>query len=304
MTAVGLALPQLGPHVSSDVVRAFCVRAEELGYSSVWVQDHFAFPVNPKGGYIGIEGLAVPDVYRHTLTPLELLAAVAAWTSDVRIGTSVLVAGHHRPAPLAKQLATIDVLSDGRLAVGLGIGWCREEHWMCDVDPATRGARMDDFIPALLECWKPGPVEYTGPFFRIPPSELLPRPVQQPRPPMLAGMWSPAGRRRTAQWFDGWNPAGLDTPRVVEAMGRLAGLRPPGAPPLTVHARMFLADPRAGAPSLGVAGVTKQVELAVEAGLDEVILDASFWGEIRGPDDWASLPDRLLPALRAAAPAR
>ncbi len=305
MTAVGLALPQLGPHVSPDVVQAFASRAEQLGFASLWVQDHFAYPLEPEGGYVGIEGEPIPAAYRQILSPLELLSVVAGWTSTVRLGTSVLVAGHHRPAPLAKQLATLDVLSKGRLSVGLGIGWCREEHRMCDVDPATRGARMDDFVPALLRCWEPGPVSYEGAYFQIPPSELLPRPVQRPRPPLLAGMWSRAGRRRTATWFDGWNPAGLPVARVLEMAARLAELRDPGLPPLSIHARVFVADPRSssGAASLGIDGVTREVVQASAGGIDEVIIDASFWAEVARPEDWVALPERLAPCLEAAASA-
>lgn len=305
MTAVGLALPQLGPHVTPDVVRAFASRAEQLGFASLWVQDHFAYPLEPEGGYVGIEDEPIPAAYREILSPLELLSVVAGWTETVRLGTSVLVAGHHRPAPLAKQLATLDVLSNGRLSVGLGVGWCREEHRMCDVDPATRGARMDDFVPALLRCWEPGPVSYDGAYFQIPPCELLPRPVQRPRPPLLAGMWSRAGRRRTAAWFDGWNPAGLPVERVCEMAARLAEQRDPGLAPLSIHARVFVADPRAssGTETLGVEGVTREVEQAVAGGIDEVIVDASFWPEVTSPEDWMALPDRLAPCLEAAGPA-
>ena len=307
VTAIGLALPQLGPHVTPEVVRAFSTRAEELGYASVWVQDHFAHPLAPEGGYAGMEGVGVPAAYRQSLTPLELLGAVAAWTTQVRIGTSVLVAGHHRPAPLAKQLATLDVLSRGRLTVGLGVGWCHEEHVMCDVDPRTRGARMDDFVPALLACWGPGPVRHQGPFFDIPPCELLPRPLQEPHPPLLSGMWSAAGRRRTVAHFDGWNPAGSSMAKVVRAARELAALRPPTRPPLTIHPRVFVAAPDPPGVRqvvLGVEGVIRQVEEAVAAGLDEVILDATFWREVRSPEDWVAVPDRLLPALRAADRAR
>lgn len=302
MTTVGLALPQLGPHVTPEAVRALCGRAEELGFASLWVQDHFAYPLDPEGGYAGVEGVPVPEPYRQSLTALELLSATIAWTSDVRVGTSVLVAGHHRPAPLAKQLATLDVLSGGRLTVGLGVGWCFEEHAMCEVDARTRGSRMDDFIPALLACWEPGPVSYDGAIFTIPPCELLPRPVQRPRPPLIAGMWSPAGRRRTARYFDGWNPAGMSSEQVAAALPGIQELRDPDLPPLSVHHRVFTGFPggRPGHPTPGVDGVTREVGAARAAGFDEVIIDANFWDEIRGPDDWAGLADRLRPALEAA----
>lgn len=302
MTVVGLALPQLGPHVTAEAIKSFCTRAEELGFASLWAQDHFAYPLEPAGGYAGVPGVKMPEPYRHSFTALELLSVVAAWTSAVRVGTSVLVAGHHRPAPLAKQLATIDRLSAGRLTVGLGVGWCHEEHAMCDVDAGTRGARMDDFLPALLACWGPGPVSYDGPIFTIPACELLPKPVQQPRPPLIAGMWSAAGRRRTARYFDGWNPAGMNVEQVKAGLSDITALRDASRPPLTVHHRVFTGFPggRPGHPTPGVEGVTRETASARAAGFDEVIIDANFWEEIRSPDDWMGLPDRLTAVVDAA----
>lgn len=300
-TAVGLALPQMGPHVEAETVQYFAERAEELGFASLWVEDHFLFPLEPERGYSGRPGVPVPDVYRSVLAPTELLAAVAAWTHRVRLGTSILVAGNHWPAQLASRLATVDVLSGGRLVVGLGVGWNAEEHRVVGVDPATRGRRMDDFIPALLSCWGEDPVRYEGPFFTIPPCQIRPKPLQSPRPPLLSGMWSPAGLDRTARWFDGWNPAGLTVDQVAEITGALQAQRPPGAAPLTVHHRVFAAFPgrRTGPP--GVDGVIAEVTAAAEAGFDEVIIEAGFWDEIRSPDDWRDIPDRFGGALKAAA---
>lgn len=301
MTGVGLALPQLGGHVTAEVLRGFCERAEALGFTSLWVQDHFAYPHDPAGGYAGVDGIPVPEAYRSSLTALEVLAAAAAWTTRVRLGTSVLVAGHHRPAPLAKQLATLDHLAQGRLAVGLGVGWCHEEHALCEVDPHARGRRMDDFLPALLACWGPDPVAYEGPVFSIPPCDLAPKPLQPPRPLLLAGMWSPAGRRRTVAWCDGWNPAGMSVDEVrrgVAAMDAERGDRPP----LRVFHRVFVQFPRGrpGKAEPGVEGVTRDAARAREAGFDEVIVECNFWDELDAPARWLEVPDRLRPALDAA----
>src|SRR5207245_1064207 len=139
---IGLCLPQLGGHVSRDGLRAFCERAEELGYGSLWVQEHIFYPLNPVSGYSARPGLKVPDAYRSTLGALQALAAAAAWTSKPVVGTSILVAGLHRPVALAQQLSTIDLLSEGRLVAGFSVGWSDEEHQVMDVDPRTRGARV------------------------------------------------------------------------------------------------------------------------------------------------------------------
>ena len=112
---IGLCLPQLGGHVNRDGLRAFCEQAEELGYGSLWVQEHIFYPLHPVSGYSARPGLKVPDAYRSTLAALETLTAAAAWTTRPVVGTSILVAGLHRPVALAQQLSTIDTLSGGRL---------------------------------------------------------------------------------------------------------------------------------------------------------------------------------------------
>ena len=107
---VGLSLPQLGGHVTRSVLRRFCERSEELGFDGLWVQQHLFYPHQPISGYSARPGLAIPERYRSILSPLETLAAAAAWTSEMTVGTSVLVAGYHRPVDLAQRLATIDLL--------------------------------------------------------------------------------------------------------------------------------------------------------------------------------------------------
>src|SRR5215210_9539128 len=146
---VGLSLPQLGGHVTRPVLRRFCERSEELGFDGLWVQQHLFYPHHSKSGYSARPGLAIPERYRSILAPLETLAAAAAWTTKTTIGTSVLVAGYHRPLDLAQRLATLDVLSEGRLIVGFSVGWSDDEHAQMDVDPRTRGARSDELVDAL-----------------------------------------------------------------------------------------------------------------------------------------------------------
>jgi alkanesulfonate monooxygenase SsuD/methylene tetrahydromethanopterin reductase-like flavin-dependent oxidoreductase (luciferase family) len=164
---IGLCLPQLGGNVDRDGLRAFCERAEELGYGSLWVQEHIFYPLNPVSGYSARPGLKVPDAYRSTLAALGTLTAAAAWTSGPVVGSSILVAGLHRPVALAQQLSTIDTLSGGRLVAGFSVGWSDEEHQVMDVDPRTRGARCDELIDALVACWGPDPVQFSGRFFTL-----------------------------------------------------------------------------------------------------------------------------------------
>lgn len=295
MVALGLALPQLGPHADADAVRTFATRAEALGYVRLWAQERHLVPLGPNADYAGVPGAAVPDQYREALTPTELLAAVATATSTIRLATGVLVAGLHRPLELAKRLTTIDVLSAGRLDVGLGVGWSAAEHRAAGATLDERGPRVDELVDGLLAAWGPDPVEWRGRFAEIPPSLVGPKPVQSPHPPLISGMWSGPGRRRTAARFDGWNPAGMSVATVARLAAELNAARPAGAAPLTVHYRVFLEQPipRPGSPPLTGARLAELIAQADEAGFDEVVIDASFWSAIRSPADWCALPDRF-----------
>ena len=302
---VGLCLPQLGEAVDRQAVRTFCERAEALGYAGLWAQEHLYFPRHPSSGYAARPGVPVPEPYRTTYAATELLMAAAAWTERIGIGTSVLVAGYHRPVELAQRTATLDVLSGGRLTVGFSVGWSKEEHDQMEVDFSTRGRRAEELVRALLACWGPDPVDFSGEFFRIEQADVRPKPLQTPRPRLLSGMRSAPGLRRTAALFDIWNPASGSLPEILDTARELAAFRPADAAPLDVYQRLFLEPPvtRPGLDLLGVEGVADAVAAARQANIQEVILDANFWHEIRNPEDWMALPDRLLPVLRAAQPA-
>ena len=239
--------------------------------------------------------------YKSVWAPTELLAAAATWTTNVKLGTSILVAGNHWPASLAQRLATIDQISGGRLLVGLGVGWNAEEHTASGTEITNRGARMDDFVGALTACWADDPITYEGPFFTIPPSVLRPKPVQQPRPPLLSGMWSPAGLNRTRRLFDAWNPAGLPVDTVAEIVGGLNADRPAGMKPLDVYYRAFAQFPRAPTPEGDVAArLADEAAAAQRAGFVDFIIEHNFWDGITSPDDWAAVPQRFAPVVAAA----
>ena len=299
---IGLSVPQLGNHVTRTVLRRFCERSEELGFDGLWVQQHLFYPHQPISGYSARPGLAIPERYRSILSPLETLAAAAAWTSNTTVGTSVLVAGYHRPLDLAQRLATIDVLSEGRLIVGFSVGWSDDEHAQMDVDPRTRGARCDELIDALNACWGPDPVSFSGRFFNIPEADVRPKPVQRPRPKLMSGMRSEAGLRRTAERFDIWNPASGTLEQHLETFGRLGTMRPPGMAPLELYWNLFVQPPVevANLRTLTIDELAEHVAEARAAGLDGVMVDANFWSDIDSAGQWGTVPDRLSPLLSAA----
>ena len=297
---VGLCMPQLGDGLTVDIVREFAQRAERLGYTSLWVQDHFLWPLEPRRGYGGREGAPVPKQYQSVLAPLELLTAAAIWTETVTLGTSILVAGNHWPAPLAQQLSTLDHLSNGRLVVGLGVGWSAEEHVASGTDITTRGARMDDFVDALLACWADDPIEHHGPFFDIPPSMMRPKPLQKPRPKLVSGMWSAAGLERTRLAFDGWNPAGRSVASTAATLQQMNADRPSGKGPLTMHHRSFAQFPFAPTPEGDVVErLAGEAAEAAAQGFDDVILEHNFWTGIADPEAWLDVPEMFLPVVEA-----
>jgi probable F420-dependent oxidoreductase len=300
---VALSLPQLGPYVTRKAVRGFAERAEELGYSGLFAQQHLFYPHHPVSGYSARPGIPVPEAYRNIVQPLELLSAVAAWTEHVTIGSSVLVAGYHRPVDLAARLASLDVLSGGRVVAGFSVGWSDEEHAQYDVDPRTRGRRADELIDALRICWAADPVEYHGTFFDIPVSDVRPKPVRPGGPPLMSGMRSEAGLKRTAEKFDIWNPASGTLEQHLLTFDRLAAMRPAGLAPLGLQWNLFTQPPIevANLRTLSVAELAEQVAAAAATGVvDTVSIDTNFDVTVDSPEAWCSVPDRLLPALQAA----
>ena len=298
---VGLTLPQLGEHVTREAVRAFCERAEALGFASLWVQEHLFYALSPSAPYAARPGMPVPEAYKTTWSPLELLTAAAAWTERVRLGTGVLVGGYHRPVELAQRLATLDHLSNGRLIVGLSVGWSKDEHDQMDVEFTTRGRRMDELVEALRACWGPDPVRFDGDFFHIPESIVSPKPVQQPYPPLLSGMRSPAGLRRTAALFDMWNPASGSIEQITHTAATIDGMRPADAAPIEVVQRIFTEPPFvvAGLEPMSVEQLGEAVRAARDAGIAHVVIDSVFTTQVESPADWARMPDQLAPVLQS-----
>jgi len=295
---VGLGLPQLGPHVTADCVREFVLRAEELGFSSLWVQEHLFYPHQNQSTYGGRYTRTVHEAYRSVFAPTELLGFVAGISSTIMLGTSVLVAGYHRPVELAQRLASLDVLSKGRLIVGMGAGWSEEEHDQMDVEPRTRGRRMTELVEALTVCWGPDPVSFDGEFFSIPHADIRPKPLQSPRPALMSGLRSPKGLIRTAEQFDIWNPligTGVDIVSSMQVMNERRG----ASKPLRLIVRSYVARPSATADEIppGLDGVRADVAEAIKLGAEEIIVEFGFWSEVTSPERWVEIPERFAVLL-------
>lgn len=203
---LGLSLPQGGGEGSRDAIARTAREAEALGLDSLWVLDRLLRPVRPISTVPGQPPRPFPQFYANVFDPLETLTFAAALTERVQLGTSVLNALFHPPVILAKRLATLDQLSSGRVVAGLGQGWMEDEFAVSGVPMSRRGAGMADYVAALRAVWGPDPVRHEGRFYRIPESEIGPKPAQTGGIPILVGAFSPAAIARAGQIADGLNP--------------------------------------------------------------------------------------------------
>ncbi|PYR82930.1 MAG: hypothetical protein DMG18_13985 [Acidobacteria bacterium] len=149
---IGFALPQIGPIGGPDAITRVARRAEELGFDSLWVLDRLLYPVNPRAPYPVGDG-TLPIKYKRVLDAIETLTFAAARTERIALGTSVLNIPWYNPVLLARRLATLDVLSGGRLRVGLGIGWSPDEYEAAGASWKTRGKGADERVSALKAIW-------------------------------------------------------------------------------------------------------------------------------------------------------
>ncbi len=203
---LGINLPQFGRYASPEAIAQVAQEAERLGCAAVWVQERLLRPSHPRQPYGGFMD-PWPESYRVVFDPIETLTYAAALTQRIRLGTSAIDALYHSPVVLGRWLATLDRLSHGRLIAGLAQGWSDDEFEVVNVPRKRMGAGFEEFLRALLAVWGPDPVHFEGRFYRIPESDIGPKPAQRPRPPVLVGSFVPAGIQRAGRLGLGWNPA-------------------------------------------------------------------------------------------------
>ncbi len=282
---LGFNLPNIGPATSPDAIIQVARRAEELGYDSLWVTERVLYPLNPQSPYAGSPDGALPEVYKIALDPLHSLTLAAANTSRIALGASILDMPYYNPVLLARSLTAVDVISGGRLRVGLGQGWSKDEHVATGASMKTRGARADEFIGVLKAIWTTDPVEFHGEFFQIPRSIIQPKPYQQPHPPIYLAAYSPGAVKRVATVADGWNPAGVpvqEMAQMMEGIRQMASQAGRGSSDvkLVVRANLVLTDQALGDDRYIFAGSLDQVKSDIQAtenlGADEIFFDPTF----------------------------
>ncbi|WP_248959054.1 TIGR03619 family F420-dependent LLM class oxidoreductase [Sphaerisporangium perillae] len=297
---IGFGVPVSGSWATPANMLRLARRAEELGYDSLWTFQRLLYPV----------GHPMGPQYRSVQDPIVTLAYLAGVTSRVRLGVAVLNMPFFSPALLAKQLATLQDVSGGRLDVGLGLGWLPEEFVASGVPMEGRGRRAVEYLQVLRRLWHDDIVSHKGEFYEIPPSHQDPKP--HPVPPVLLGGTAEVALRRAGELGDGWissSRADLATIDhqiyIVKEAARAAG-RDPGA--LRFVCRGVTKVREGGLPDRApLSGSLDEIRADVEAlaatGVTELFHDLNFDPEVGPPDaDPAASMRRAEETLEALAP--
>ncbi|WP_113701289.1 TIGR03619 family F420-dependent LLM class oxidoreductase [Nonomuraea lactucae] len=215
---IGFAVPQYGAFADPDFIRGAAASLEEMGYDSLWAADRILAPLAPSDPYPDGDG-TMPPAFATFFDPLSALTLAATSTERVRLGTSTLNALWQPPVVLARTLASLDLLSGGRLEVGLGLCWLRDEYTAAGVPWQGRGARLEETLDLLEALWGQEVVEHKGPLWTVPPSRVDLKPAQRPRPPILLAGFTPAALERVGRRADGWLGVALPPPDLQALWG-------------------------------------------------------------------------------------
>jgi probable F420-dependent oxidoreductase len=276
---IGVTLPSMG-HLSqpNNLVEA-AKEAEQLSYDTLWVADRLLYPIKPRTKYPVTPDGSLPDFYKRVLDPIEALTFVAAHTSRIGLGTSVLDIPFYNPVTLARRLTSLDILSNGRLRAGFGLGWSADEFEAAGANQKERGARADEFLSALKTIWTEDPVEFNGKYFSVPASIIGAKPVQKPHPPIYLAAYAPAALKRAATLANGWMPVGIPLEGMTAMIAQLRQLakdagRDPLALEVIVGANISIAPQALGADRPIFAGsldqVKKDIDDVKKLGADEI----------------------------------
>lgn len=223
------------------------IRAEELGLESIFCPDHTHVPADRRTPFPNPPYGDLPREYYRFRDPFITLAGIASQTKTIKLGTSVSLVVARDPILMAKQVATLDLMSDGRVLLGVGAGWNREEMENHGTDPRTRMALLGERVQAMKEIWSNERAEYHGQFVDFDPLYSWPKPVQRPGPPVIVGGNGPKVLDRVLTYGDGWIPgiqhdmAGL-AKRIEELQHRAATAGRPPIPVSLVYAKLQSVD--------------------------------------------------------------
>jgi probable F420-dependent oxidoreductase len=262
----------IGPVESPEFAVAFARLAEEHGFESLWVVEHVVmaveyrsvYPYDPSGRSPFTAEVAQPD-------PLVWLSYVAAATTRLRLATGVLILPQRNPLILAKELASLDRLSGGRVELGIGVGWVREEAEAVGTRFEERGRRADEYVAVMRTLWRQPVASFAGEFVRFADMVSRPQPVQPGGVPIVVGGHSKAAARRAGRLGDGFFPLGVSMEKLAELrmeMGREAERH--GRDPAVIALTLLGGPDLATAERYAAAGADRMVIAALEPGLDQL----------------------------------
>ena len=299
---VGYAVGNIGPIGTAENLVRIAQRAEALGYDTLWAVERLLWPVKPQTPYPVTPDGSLPAEYKHVLDPLEALTFVAAHTRRIGLGTSVLDIPYYNPVMLARRLSTLDVLAGGRVRLGLGLGWSKDEHDAMGAEMKSRGAKADEFLAVMKAIWTTDPAEFSGKYYTLPKSHIGPKPVQKPHPPIYLAAFAPGALNRIARLADGWNPVAIPVEGMrqmfdaTKQTAREAG-RDPSQLQLIVRANVEILDKPRAKEGMIFTGTVAQIKEDVEAckalGAHEVHFDPTFMAGAQRIDRWLALMEQL-----------
>jgi probable F420-dependent oxidoreductase len=259
---IGLHVLGIGNGSRPEVIAAVATAAETHGFATLWCGEHVVMVDKPRSRYpYSADGrIAVPPD-ADWLDPLLSLSFAAAHTKQIRLATGILLLPEHNPLVIAKQAATLDVLSGGRFVLGVGVGWSAEEFEALGVPFAARGARTDEYVAAMRRLWADEVASFAGEFVRFDSVRVNPKPVRGPGIPVVFGGTTDAAMRRVASAGDGWYGFNLSSAALPGALNALAEqCRNCGRDMRELHLAVSLSDAEpALLPDLAAAGVTELV---------------------------------------------
>jgi probable F420-dependent oxidoreductase len=220
---VGLHALGVGSGSRPDIVAAVAGRADELGFATLWCGEHVVMVDEPGSRYPYADDgkIAVPPD-ADWLDPLLALTFAAAFTSKITLATGILLLPEHNPLVVAKQAATLDVLSGGRFSLGIGVGWSAEEFAALGVPFARRTARTAEYVAAIRRVWADDAASFCGEFAHFESVRVNPRPVHDRRLPVILGGTTDAALSRVAEYGDGWYGFNLEAAAVPDRLQVLA----------------------------------------------------------------------------------
>ena len=273
--------------IEGDGALELCRRAEAAGFESVWGGEHVIMPTTIESAYPYTADGRIPAQPETPIPdPLIWLAYVAAAAPTLRLGTCILIVPQRNPLILAKEVATLDRLSGGRVELGIGVGWMREEFDVLGVPWERRGARTDEYVAAMRALWAGPEVEFHGEFVDFPPVTCSPRPIQTSIP-VLVGGDTPAAIRRAVRMADGYFPGEGNAERLRQLIGELRiAADKHGRDPASIEVNAIFAvqmtDPVAGA------------EQFAEIGVGRAMIPSLFFAGPGGLDRMSEFGERVI----------